>query len=76
MAQKPEDSSPNSQQFATGPYPEPVKPSSHTPEPVFLRFIPIPSFHLRLGLPSGSSVIHKPVSKQPAAEWGEYKSIS
>jgi hypothetical protein len=52
MAQEPEDSLPQSQQLATGPYPVPVESSLHPP-PISLRSILIPSSHLRLGLPSG-----------------------
>jgi hypothetical protein len=52
VAQEPESSSTHSQQLATGPYPEPVESNPH-PQPISLRSILIPSYHLRLGLPSG-----------------------
>jgi hypothetical protein len=52
VAQEPEGSSPHSQQPATGPCPETVEYNPH-PQPISLRSILTPSFHLRLGLPSG-----------------------
>jgi hypothetical protein len=52
VAQEPEDSSPHSQQPATGPWPEPVESNPH-PQPISLRPILIASSHQRLGLPSG-----------------------
>jgi hypothetical protein len=51
-ATEPEGSSSHSQQPATGPYPEPTLSTLHT-QPISLRSILIPSFRLRLGLPSG-----------------------
>jgi hypothetical protein len=53
VAQEPEGSSLHSQQPATGLCPEPVECNPHPPKPISLRSILIPSFHLRLGLPSG-----------------------
>jgi hypothetical protein len=53
VAQEPEGSSPHSQQLATGPCPEPVESNPHHPKPISLKYILIPSSHLRLGLPSG-----------------------
>jgi hypothetical protein len=50
---EPEGSSPCSQKPSTGPYPEPVRSSSHHPILFLLRSILILSAHLRLGLPSG-----------------------
>jgi hypothetical protein len=50
VALEPKGSSPHPQQPATSPYPE---LNESTPPPANLRFIVIPSFHLRLGLPSG-----------------------
>jgi hypothetical protein len=53
VAQEPEDSSPHSQQPATGPCPEPVESNPHPPKPISLRSILTPSSHLCLGFPSG-----------------------
>jgi hypothetical protein len=53
MAPEPEGSSPYSQEPATGPCPESTVSNLHSPQPIFLTSILIPSFHLRLGLPSG-----------------------
>jgi hypothetical protein len=53
VEQKPDGSSPHSQQPATGPYPEPTGSTLHSLQPISLRSIPIPYSHLRLGLPSG-----------------------
>jgi hypothetical protein len=53
VSKEPEGSSSHSQQLAAGPYPEPVEYNPHTPKPISLRSILIPSYHLRLGLPSG-----------------------
>jgi hypothetical protein len=53
VAQEPEGSSPQSQQPATSPYPEPVESNPHPPKPIYLRSILIPTSHLRLGLTSG-----------------------
>jgi hypothetical protein len=51
VAPEPGGSSPHSQQPATGPYPEPGESTPHPPpQPISLRSILIPSFHLRLGL--------------------------
>jgi hypothetical protein len=50
VALEPKGSSPHSQQPATSPYPELYE---STPPPANLRFIVVPLFHLRLGLPSG-----------------------
>jgi hypothetical protein len=41
-----------SQEQANGPYPEPDK-SNPLPHPIYLRFILILSFHLRLGILDG-----------------------
>jgi hypothetical protein len=59
MVQEPEGSSPHSQQPATGPYPEPVKSNPHSPKPISLRSILIPSSRLHLGLPSGLFPLEK-----------------
>jgi hypothetical protein len=48
---EPEDSSPNSQELSTRPYPEPDQ--STPPHHISPRFVLILSTHLRLGLPSG-----------------------
>jgi hypothetical protein len=53
VEQEPEGSSPHSQQPANGPCTETVESNPHTPNPISLRYILIPSSHLRLGLPSG-----------------------
>jgi hypothetical protein len=53
VVQETEGSSPHSQQLSTGPYPELVESNPPPPQPISLRSILIPSFHLRLGLPSG-----------------------
>jgi hypothetical protein len=53
VAPEPARSSPHSQQPATGPCPEPTESTTHPPQPISPRSIPIPSFHLRLGLSSG-----------------------
>jgi hypothetical protein len=47
MAPEPDGSSPHSQQPATGPYLEPGQSTPHTPKPIFLRSILIPSSQLR-----------------------------
>jgi hypothetical protein len=51
VAPEPEGSSPYSQEPATGPYPERTGSNLHSPQPIFLRSILIPSSHRRLGLP-------------------------
>jgi hypothetical protein len=53
VAPEPEVSPPRPQEPASGPYPEPIESTPPPSKPVFLRFILIPSYHLRLGLPSG-----------------------
>jgi hypothetical protein len=53
VAPEPEGSSPQSQQPANGPCPQPGESTPHAPEPISLRSILIPSSHLRLGLSSG-----------------------
>jgi hypothetical protein len=49
---EPKTSSPRSRLPAYDPYPEPGEFTPY-PQPISLRSILIPSFHLRLGLPSG-----------------------
>jgi hypothetical protein len=53
MAPEPEGSSPQSQQLATDPYPEPVESNPPPPpQAISLRSVLIPSSRLRLSLPS------------------------
>jgi hypothetical protein len=52
VAPEPADLSPYLQEPATGPYPEPTG-STLPSQPISIRSILIPSYHLHLGLPSG-----------------------
>jgi hypothetical protein len=66
VAQEPDASSPHSPQLATGRYSGTVKSSPHTPDPISLKFILIPSFHLCLDLPSG---LFQRFLKFPGQKW-------